>query len=109
MAEGPWSVSLWRQKASDRGPFSPSWPPSEPPFRDPSRFSKQFRKGFSVKFASDPFLAHIGDASSLLTRVDCLVAERLAPARVPERGKERRIMAAEDEVRQASERFYAAL
>jgi hypothetical protein len=33
----------------------------------------------------------------------------LAPARVSERGKERHIMAAEDEVRQASERFYAAL
>ena len=31
----------------------------------------------------------------MLTRVDCLVAERLAPARVAERGKERHIMAAE--------------
>jgi ketosteroid isomerase-like protein len=51
----------------------------------------------------------MGDASPLLTRVYCRAAERLAPARVLERGKERHIMAAEDEVRQASERFYAAL
>src|ERR687894_1749403 len=41
----------------------------------------------SQKFARDTFLAHIGDASPLLTRVDCLVAERLAPARVSEKRK----------------------
>src|SRR5918997_2220021 len=41
----------------------------------------------SEKFARDTFLAHIGDASPLLTRVDCLVAERLAPARVSEKRK----------------------
>src|SRR5919112_6133218 len=76
------------------------------PFGDSRKFAGT---EFSKKFARDPFLAHIGDASPFLTRVDCLVAQRLAPARVSERGKERHIMAAEDEVRQASEQFYAAL